>query len=371
MAETTVIETASRWVDLANQFQELDISEGKGIFQNSTKAPVNISAQGSTRHFAKGSNKGAIKHDSEGDSEYDEIYEEKPVPLRFYRDDGKLFYRYWDFTKTHWVDQDWNDNVVSFDERQAEIFNEEGVLERPTYKCLDGKPSLEINYQRWKLFEAREEDYEYLLRNTWVLESSLNQLDLEPPSDAKVKLQPLDNRLGVPLREIYPKGQQMLIKESRRQGPEWQEGQPLGPDPTNPEHRTTHLGWVPPRFRKRGRGLGGDITDPVQKAWFYGDLDVPVPDKFEEPQLPWSRNPKRRVYMRSVITPDNPQCHNFEVVSLRRLIQKHRLPLADRAGHLKLLSDWEKANNVVRRRGKMEMRKARGAEEGKNVRGRR
>lgn len=133
-----------------------------------------------------------------------------------------------------------------------------------------GKPRKEVNYARWKLVEAPKEDYDYLLRNYWTVESLLNNYDFNQRDDERCKLRPLRNFLGVPLSKIYPKGHQLLAKESKRGGQEWMPGQPLGPDPNNKENRTTHIGWVPPRFRARGRGLGADPTDAVYKHWFFG-----------------------------------------------------------------------------------------------------
>ncbi|KAI2467966.1 hypothetical protein F4781DRAFT_399897 [Annulohypoxylon bovei var. microspora] len=127
-----------------------------------------------------------------------------------------------------------------------------------------------MNYWRWELLEEPEGGYDYLIQNTWVIEACLNHFDFDEPENLKIRLPRLDNRLGVPLDKIYPRGYELLLKESRRSGPEWKQGQPLGPDPTNENHRKTHLGWVPPRYRDHRRGLGADITDSVQKHWFFG-----------------------------------------------------------------------------------------------------
>ncbi|KAI1455602.1 hypothetical protein F4805DRAFT_476636 [Annulohypoxylon moriforme] len=225
----------------------------------------------------------------------------KPKPLRFYRDDGKLFWRSFDITTAHLVDEDWNNEVVYYDENTS----------------VEGRPHKEVNYNRWKLFEGTDDYQEYrrLLDNTWVIESSLNSLDFDPVDRTDVELPPLDNRIDVPLEKLYPKGAQMLIRESRRTGPEWKEGQPLGPNPTREDLLKKPVGWAPPQQRQWRRGLGGDITDPVQKHWFHGDLDVPLPEGFVEPKEPWSRHPARLVFMKSAVTKDNPESHEFMVQS--------------------------------------------------------
>ncbi|KAI0891661.1 hypothetical protein F4806DRAFT_500841 [Annulohypoxylon nitens] len=127
-----------------------------------------------------------------------------PRPMRFYSGDGKLFYRYFDHSTAHTVDHEWNDDVVSLDKRQAEIFNENGFLDRPTYKTVDGEGRKEINYGRWKLFEADERNDEYLANNTWVLESCLNHNDFDEPDDEsmRIDLPPLDNRMEESLENI-------------------------------------------------------------------------------------------------------------------------------------------------------------------------
>lgn len=65
------------------------------------------------------------------DDEDDET-DEKPFPRQFYGDDGKMFWRYFDFENAHKMDQDWENEVVSIDERQKEVFNKDGYLDRPT-----------------------------------------------------------------------------------------------------------------------------------------------------------------------------------------------------------------------------------------------
>ncbi|KAI6089197.1 hypothetical protein F4821DRAFT_257349 [Hypoxylon rubiginosum] len=91
--------------------------------------------------------------------------------------------------------------------------------------------------------------------------------------------------------------QDALRAPSQRTRVPWEEGQPLGPDPTNPEAVTQHLGWIMPRLRKRGVGLGGDPTDSVANAWRKGHLDIPIPSNFKMPSEPWSSDPKRQVTM--------------------------------------------------------------------------
>ncbi|KAI1765187.1 hypothetical protein GGR53DRAFT_491300 [Hypoxylon sp. FL1150] len=215
-----------------------------------------------------------------------------------------------------------------------EVESQPGYYARPTYRTTGGRSRKEINYARWKLVKAPEEDFDYLHRNTWALESFLNNYDFNQPDEEKdkCKLQRLNNRLGTPLSKLYPKGHQLMAKESKRAGgPEWKEGQPLGPDPNNKNNRTTHIGWVPPRFRARGRGLGADPTDAVYKDWFFGDLDVPLPDKFVEPEDPWSKNPDREVKMKSVVTKDNPASHEFVILSRESLKRKRYVPPKERA----------------------------------------
>ncbi|KAI1204409.1 uncharacterized protein F4807DRAFT_332088 [Annulohypoxylon truncatum] len=252
----------------------------------------------------------------------DEDVEEKPQPLRFYREDGKLFWRLFDFATAHLIDEHWNNNVVYFDERQAEVFSKDGRLDRPTYTSVDGQSYKEINYSRWKLFEGTDDHVEYLklLHNTSIIKNSLNNLDFDLPDRRPVDLPPLDNRLGEPLDKLYPKGYQLLVKESRRGGPEWKEGQPLGPDPTREDLIKKPIGWAPPQQRQWRRGLGGDYTDLVRKKWFYGDVDVPLPEDFLEPEEPWSRNPARVVVMKRART-EASHSRGFVVRSHRGLMR--------------------------------------------------
>lgn len=98
----------------------------------------------------------------------------------------------------------------------------------------------------------------------------------------------------------------------------WEEGQPLGVGPTNVEAITEHLGWIIPRQRRHGVGLGGDPTDAVVNAWCKGHIDVPVPAIFKEPEDPWS------VYPEGQVTMTSNKGNTFAIISKRELIKRNR-----------------------------------------------
>ncbi|XXH03246.1 hypothetical protein Hte_009644 [Hypoxylon texense] len=305
-------DTINKWTAFAEQFSELTICD----IPTSCDPSYAVGGRGRDASNRIGDTHNAGKL---ADEEFIGGFPARPI--HFYRSDGKLFHRLFDISVANKVDDGWDDD---------EVVDQVGYFARPTYTTKPGKPRNEVNYARWKLVEAPNEDYDYLLRNYWTVESLLNIYDFDQRDDEKCKLRPLRNLLGMPLSKIYPKGHQLLAKESKRGGQEWMPGQPLGPDPNNKDNRTTHIGWVPPRFRRNGRGLGADPTDAVYKHWFFGDLDVPLRDDFVEPEAPWSKNPDRVVRMKSVVTADNPVSHEFPVLSRESLKRKRFVPFKER-----------------------------------------
>ncbi|KAI1770601.1 hypothetical protein F4818DRAFT_446016 [Hypoxylon cercidicola] len=313
-------ESSIKWMAFADQFKELTISK---------PAPGHDPTHELDAY--KVSNRDGDTHNA-GKLANEEFIGGLPTrPIHFFRSDGKLFHRLFDNSVANKVDDGWDDD---------EIMTQPGYFARPTYTSPSGKARKEVNYARWKLVEAPKEDYDYLLRNYWTVESLLNTYDFNQPNEERCRLQPLRNLRGLPLSKIYPKGHQLLVKESKRGGPEWMPGQPLGLDPNNKENRTTHIGWVPPRFRAKGRGLGADPTDAVYKHWFFGDLDVPLPDRFVEPEAPWSKNPDRIVRMKSVVTKDNPASHEFAILSRESLKRKYYVPPKERAPEKRPSLPW-------------------------------
>lgn len=103
-----------------------------------------------------------------------------------------------------------------------------------------------------------------------------NDCFTEPTAKAQVDLKVDDNLFGARPEKLYPKGYKLLVTESKRHGPEWRKGQPLGLDPTNEEALKIPIGWNPPQQRIRKRGLGGDITDSVWKEWLVGEFQWPL-----------------------------------------------------------------------------------------------
>ncbi|KAI2609203.1 hypothetical protein GGR54DRAFT_618849 [Hypoxylon sp. NC1633] len=309
--------TVAAWNSFSGRFSNLSL-EGHSHRQ----AGVN------THHLGNNAQRGcdnSRRVRQNGTNEAPEEPHERPIePLRFYSPNGKLYYRLWDMWNSHRVDEEWNEKVVSVDPFQEEKFNKFGFIDRPTYVQRPGEPAREINWRRWRLIEPPKEGLNHHRNNTWFIEAMLNTHDFNPPVDERPpKLRPLNNRVGVPLDKIYPKGKMLLVKESRHYHwePEWKEGDPLGLN--KPHARKTHIGWVPPRYRQRRRGLGGDRTDSVQKHWFFGDLDVPLPDNFVEPARTWSENPSREVRMRSATGGE------LVVKSFQALKRKGRHPSTD------------------------------------------
>ncbi|KAI1372630.1 hypothetical protein F4677DRAFT_250036 [Hypoxylon crocopeplum] len=311
---TTAAQATSKW----NAFATVNVEKQQASIADAKTAKADRQEDEFWEKFQKFSMYGSK------DTGRDEEDEEPLFPLRFYRSDGKLFHLRYDLDNCRNVDHDWNDNVVYFDPSQAEIFASDGRLPRPTYTTTRHQTAKEVNYGRWKLVEPKQ-SYEWLQNNTWCIESWLNNYDFNMHNEVKVRLRPLNNRVGVPLQTIYPRGKELLITESlRADGPEWKVGQPLGPDPTNEENRKTHLGWVPPRYRAKGCGLGADPTDPVQKHWFFGDLDAPAPSDHPDPPLPWSMDKTRQLRMKS------DKGNEFVVLSFSELKKRHRqTPQAD------------------------------------------
>ncbi|KAI0147362.1 hypothetical protein GGR57DRAFT_477183 [Xylariaceae sp. FL1272] len=131
------------------------------------------------------------------------------------------------------------------------VFKENGDRCRPTYTTKGRQPAREVNYFRWGLVPAAY--FEHNNINTFPGpgtirvhdEYLLNQSNFNPPDfkDPKIGLD-LNNRIGEPLEKIYPRGYGLLKKWSQTNGyAEWQIGQPLGPDPSDPDALTSLLGW--------------------------------------------------------------------------------------------------------------------------------
>ncbi|KAI0155453.1 hypothetical protein GGR52DRAFT_577399 [Hypoxylon sp. FL1284] len=239
-------------------------------------------------------------------------------PMNYFRGDGKLFHLKYDPVIANTVEDGWDDDEIEIGE---------GRFARPTYTCAPGKVRNEVNYARWKLTEAPEEDLDSPSNeDEWLL----NNYDFNQPTQSRPVIDPLNNYIDLPLKKLYPKGMQILVNMSKRSGSEWKPGQPLGADPNNKLHRTMPLGWIPPQFRNRKRGLGADITDPVYKYWFFGDLNKPLPDGFVEPNATW-RNPGRVLVMKSSVTQTNPTSHEMSIISFPALMRKHRVGTKNRS----------------------------------------
>ncbi|RYP43883.1 hypothetical protein DL768_009600 [Monosporascus sp. mg162] len=207
-------------------------------------------------------------------------------PLRFYDADGVLHYAFY-----LWERHGQADLLLPRDEDDRQ-YDENGQVKRPTYKTAQYQPRDEINWRRWPRKTADlEEEYDPKdVMGTW---------DFNPPDeDKKGRIDPLDNFEKTAVEDLFPRGIELLKKESARRGAqEWSVGQPLGPDPNSKTALRKHLGWVPKTMRRRGVGLGGDKTDPVAAEWSKGNLRAMPPDNFRHPPAPWSKNPARVVVM--------------------------------------------------------------------------
>ncbi|KAI1267975.1 hypothetical protein F5Y18DRAFT_377051 [Xylariaceae sp. FL1019] len=242
-------------------------------------------------------------------------------------------------------------------------FLENGERCRPTYTTERGQTAREVNYFRWELVPAS--DFEKRNVSTFPGRGTarvhdeylLNQYNFNDPDarqQHKVELD-LNNRIGEPLEKIYPRGHALLKKWSKANGhAEWQEGQPLGADPSRKDALTTHLGWFSKRLRNPKAGLGADPLDAIWKEIFHGNVDAKRRTRFVAPKEPWSGDTTRVLTM--VETEDKSK--TFDILSLREVIQT--LPPSDsrqQAISAKHVAEQSKAKNteatVIRQRVKI------------------
>ncbi|KAL7621970.1 hypothetical protein AAE478_007471 [Parahypoxylon ruwenzoriense] len=183
-----------------------------------------------------------------------------------------------------------------------------GIEEQPpSFKQGPTDSSVEINWSNWLLVKHTSINMPTAYPGTGLRNASdcnaylLNTGDFNDvdPND-KQEAPRLKDLIDVPFERLYPKAFKLMKKMSTMEGSrEWNVGEPLGTDPRNEEALLEHLGWIMPHTRQMKRGIDADITDPVVKSWKRGDIHVPLPRDFKEPEMTWSKNPARVVTFRS------------------------------------------------------------------------
>lgn len=115
----------------------------------------------------------------------------------------------------------------------------------------------------------------------------LNAWDFPEKEDMKqVKLNKLDNLLNTPIKDLYPRGFQLLEHFG------WEDGQPLGANVDNKDAIQTHIGFIFSE-RRRQAGLGADQLDAVFREWQRGNFDYRANTAFRQAPPNWTQNDKR------------------------------------------------------------------------------
>ncbi|KAI1827063.1 hypothetical protein F4861DRAFT_551869 [Xylaria intraflava] len=220
------------------------------------------------------------------------------------------------------------DDGLEADHEKGFPIYENGRMLPPNYSTnYQNQTQREVNYCHWELVTADsiKDAKTYPGKNGTLTdydEYLLNVHDFNIPRRGYPVAPMLDNREDVPTAKVYGRGFELLKKLSRQGGhEEWQEGQPLGPDPNNPGALTTHIGWLPQRIRRPRAGLGSDPIDAVWARTFHGDLSA-EPDDYVPTKSTWSENSEKVTVMTSASDAKN----TFKIMSRRALIDSLTLP---------------------------------------------